>query len=111
MNLGHRPGSRAGGWEPPGQGQCCGGAVLSLLFLGTDVTQVPEATSWLSSLLWGSGHNRVCGAEAAMPGETSQLETQRGCTRLPVTFFLLALLPKGKRSSKTRSAKKWERFL
>lgn len=79
--------------------------------LGTNVTQVPEAPSWLPSLCWGCGHNRVHGAEAAMPGETSQLETQRGCTRLPVTFFLLALLSKGKRSSKIQTAKKWERFL
>lgn len=46
-----------------------------------------------------------------MPGETSELEMQQGCTRLPVTFFLLALLSKGKRNSKTQTAKKWERFL
>lgn len=74
--------------------------------LGINVIQVPEVPFWLSSLRWGSGHHRVCGAEAAMPGETSQLEMQRGCTRLPVTFFLLALLSKGKRSSKTQTAKK-----
>lgn len=91
--------------SPPGRGSAVVGhrgcPVPALL--GTNTTQVPEAPTWLSWLRWGCGHNSVSGAEAAMPGETSQLETQHGCTRLPVTFLLLALLSKGKKKQQNPS--------
>lgn len=111
------PRAGAAPWWAAGQGGSRGRpqprwGFLPLLFEGLSTNRVPGAPSWLPSHRRGWGRDRVRRAEAAMPGETSQLETQRGRAGLRITFFLLALLPKGgKKAAKNQTAKKRERFL